>query len=190
MRAGRPLLSSPSSWLAPLAATLLALAGGCATYQTELKQGIQYHASNEYEKSLAIFRALEPDIDSLKDTERVQYYYFRGMTDHRLTTDKYDVSPDARHWLSLAAAGEGETPSSLSNEQVGRMCRTLGDLNRKSYNQGSSDAPVVEFKVCKDRPADDGKADDDAPRRKKDDDDDRPRKKSSDDEKPRKKSDE
>ena len=178
MRAGRPLLPSLPSWLAPAAATLLVLASGCATYQTELKQGIQYQANNEYEKSLAIFRALEPDVDSLKPNERVQYYYFRGMTDYRLITDKYDVAPDARHWLSLAAAGEGDTPASLGNDQVGRMCRALGELNRKSYNQGTGDNPVVEFKVCKDRPADEAKADDDRPRKKSDDDSERPRKKS------------
>ena len=163
MRAGRPLLSSR---FLLAAAALVSFATGCATYQTELNQGINYHASSEYEKSLAIFRALEPDIDSLSNADRARYFYFRGMTDYRLTTDKYDVSADARHWLSLAAASEGDYPSSLANDQVGRMCRALGELNRKSYNQGASDAPVVEFKVCKDRPAEEAKADDDQPRKK------------------------
>lgn len=139
-----------------LLSSLVLLASACATYQTELNQGIKYYESNEHEKSLAIFRVLEPDIDSLKPDERVRYYYFRGMTDYRLNNDKYDVSADARHWLGLAAAAEAETPSSLTNKQLSLMCESLGELNRRSYNQSSNDAPVVEFKVCKDKSTDAG----------------------------------
>jgi|GEM_PF-1410056 len=165
--------------------TLTALSSACATYQTELNQGVKYYESNDHEKSLAIFRVLEPDIDSLKADDRVRYYYFRGMTDYRLNSDKYDVSADARHWLALAAAAEAETPSSLNNKQISLLCEALGELNRRSYNQGASDAPVVEFKVCKDKSTEVGvekadKKDDD----KKDDkkDDDKPKKKKKTDE--------
>ncbi|MCS6901965.1 MAG: hypothetical protein RMJ98_20295 [Myxococcales bacterium] len=144
MRSGRTL----TTILGLIFASLLS---ACATYQTELNQGIKYYESNEHEKSLAIFRVLEPDIDSLKPDERARYYYYRGMTDYRLNNEKYDVSADARHWLSLAAVSEADFPNSLTNRQISLMCEALGELNRKAYNQAASDAPVVEFKVCKDK---------------------------------------
>lgn len=179
MRPGRPTLLS-------IAAILLgSLASACATYQTELQQGIKYYDENtEYEKSLAIFRVLEPDIDSLSPDNRVRYYYYRGMTDYRLNSDKYDVAPDARHWLALAAVGESNTPSSLNGKQIGLMCDALGELNKRAYNQSASDVPVTEFKVCKDRSDAAGVVKDKSDPDKKDKDepksDDKPRKKKSD----------
>jgi hypothetical protein len=177
MRSGRTL----TTLLGP-ALALATLASACATYQTELNQGIKYYESNEHEKSLAIFRVLEPDIDSLKPDERARYYYFRGMTDYRLNNEKYDVSADARHWLGLAAVSEADVPNSLTNRQIGLMCEALGELNRKAYNQAASDAPVVEFKVCKDKSIDMGVE-------KKDDGEKKDDKKSKDEgeEKPKKK---
>lgn len=175
----------------PLAlAALTTLVSACATYQTELNQGIKYHSDSEYEKSLAVFRALEPDIDSLKADDRVRYYYYRGMTDFRLNTDKYDVAADARHWLALAAAAELETPSSLTNKQVSFLCDALGELNKQPYNQGASDTAVVEFKICKDKTTDAGlEASDKGDKKKGDDADAKPKKKGDDDgdSKPKKK---
>lgn len=155
MRSGRTLSTPLGLALAAFAAFSL-LSSACATYQTELNQGIRYYESNEHEKSLAIFRMLEPDIDSLKSDDRARYYYFRGMTDYRLNNEKYDVSADARHWLGLAAVSEADFPNSLTNKQISLLCEAVGQLNKKAYNQAASDAPVVEFKICKDKSVDDG----------------------------------
>lgn len=175
MRSGRTL----PSLLLPALTALLLLPSACATYQTELNQGIKYYENNEHEKSLAIFRVLESDIDSLKPDERARYYYFRGMTDVRLNNEKYDVSADARHWLGLAAVSESEVPNSLTTRQISLMCQNLGELNKRAYNQSTSDALVVEFKVCKDKSVDLGieksenekgdsdKSDEETPKKKK-----------------------
>jgi hypothetical protein len=152
MRSGRTL----PSLVLPTLAALAALASACATYQTELNQGIKYYESNEHEKSLAIFRVLEPDIDSLKPDDRARYYYFRGMTDYRLNNEKYDVAADARHWLGLAAVSEADFPNSLTNKQISLLCEAIGELNKRTYNQAASDAPVNEFRICKDKSVDAG----------------------------------
>lgn len=183
MRSGR----TQPSFVLPALAALAALSSACATYQTELNQGIKYYENNEHEKSLAIFRVLEPDIDSLKPDERARYYYFRGMTDFRLNNEKYDVSADARHWLGLAAVSEADFPNSLTTRQISLMCQSIGELNKRAYNQAASDAPVVEFRVCKDKSVDMGvekeaDAKDDKDEKKKDKDDEAPKKKKKSDE--------
>jgi hypothetical protein len=131
----------PLGALAALVASawLLLGASGCATYQDDLNRSIKYYDGNEHERSLAVLRSIEHDIDSLKPDERVRYYYYRGMTDFRLTTEKYDISADARHWLGLAKAGEDETPSSLNEKQIELLKDTLDKLNRKVYGLGDND---------------------------------------------------
>src|SRR5689334_1676372 len=90
---------SPASIAAgPLLAAALALAwtlssAGCATYRQDLERAKAHYDANEYEKGLALFRVLEPDLDSFSDAEKTQYAYLRGMTDYRLA--------------GLAAAGSG-----------------------------------------------------------------------------------
>lgn len=166
--------------LSPLLVVLaLAPVFGCATYQDDLARGIKYYEGNEHERSLAVLRSLEPDIDSLRPEDRVRYYYFRGMTDYRLANDTFKVRPDARHWLGLAAAGEKDTPAALNEEQKTRLAEALDDLNRDIYGGADTDdAP---------KKKDDG----DAKKKKKGDDDgDAPKKKKKDadsDEEPKKK---
>lgn len=158
--------------LSPLLFVLaLAPLSGCATYQDDLSRGIKYYEGNEHERSLAVLRSLEPDIDSLRPEDRVRYYYFRGMTDYRLANDTFKVRPDARHWLGLAAAGEKETPAALNEEQKSRLGEALDDLNRDIYGgSDTDDAP---------KKKDDG---DGAKKKKKggDDDADAPKKKKKD----------
>ncbi len=112
---------------------------GCATYSDDLRRGVEYYNNHEHERTLAVFRALEADVDSLKPDDRVRYYYYRGMTDYRLITEKYDVSADARHWLGLAKAGETETPSSLTEKELSMLNESLERLNRKIYGIGEGD---------------------------------------------------
>ncbi len=157
--------------LSPLL-VLLALAPvvGCATFQDDLARGIKYYEGNEHERSLAVLRSLEPDIDSLRPEDRVRYYYFRGMTDYRLASDTFKVRPDARHWLGLAAAGEKETPDALKEDQKARLTEALEDLNRDVYGGADTDdAPAKkdEGDGAKKKKKADPDAEADAPKKKK-----------------------
>jgi hypothetical protein len=170
------------AFLAALAAPLVVLAG-CTTYQDDLSRGQKYYEGNEHERALAVLRALEHDLDSLKPEDRVKYFYYRGMTDYRLASDTYKVRPDARHWLGLAQAGEEETPAALSDEQKTRVKEALDDLARDVYGGADNDDSAKK---------DDKKASDGAKAKsKKADDDDAPKKKKAtdggDDDAPKKK---
>ena len=185
----RPRLSLAAVLGAAVAASALAL--GCATYSDDLSRGQKYYDGNEHERALAVLRALEPDIDSLKSEDRVRYYYVRGMTDYRLASDSYKVRPDARYWLGLAQAGEEETHGALTDDQKARVKEALDDLSHDVY--GGADV-VEEKKDSKSDKKADKKSDDDAPKKKKkkdSDDDDAPKKKKNgggdDDDAPKKK---
>ena len=159
-------------------------AAGCSTYSDDLQRSIKYYDANEHERALAVMRSLEADIDSLKPEDRVRYYYFRGMTDFRLANDTFKVRPDARHWLALAAAGELETPSALSEEQKGRLKESLDDLNRDVYGGADTDdAPKKkdDGKKSSKKDDDDDKKDKKKDKKDKDDDKDKKKKKKGDD---------
>jgi hypothetical protein len=79
-------------------ASLLLLASACATYREDLNRGQRLYEENQYEHALAIWRALEADMDSLSRTDQARYAYLRGMTDFRLK-----FRSDARYWLGIAA---------------------------------------------------------------------------------------
>lgn len=157
---------------AAAAAILLgaALVAGCATYTEDLQRGIDYYKNNEHERSLALFRVLESDVDSLQPKDRVRYYFYRGMTDYRLITDKYDVSADARHWLGLAKAAEEEFPESLNEKEAAYLKEALDELNRKAYG-GDADADTDEeapkAKKSKASKSDDADEDEDEKPKKK-----------------------
>src|SRR5688572_1903608 len=88
---------------------------GCATYHDDLVRARAHYESNQHEKALAIFRVLEPDIDSLPTGEQAEYAYLRGMTDYRLAGSSLTANvtggaadpkkayrTNARHWLAIA----------------------------------------------------------------------------------------
>lgn len=129
--------SSPR-WARALVASLFAaaLCASCSTYRSELHRGQRYYEENKYEAALALWRALEPNQDSLSTEERVRYAYFRGMTDYRL-----GYRADARYWLSLAQAGEGLHPASLPLETRQRLEDTLEELNGDVRAAGTSTSP-------------------------------------------------
>ncbi|EYF01285.1 hypothetical protein [Chondromyces apiculatus] len=130
----------------------------CATYSQDLERARSHYDANQYEQALALFRVLEPDLDSFSDAEQAQYAYLRGMTDFRLA----ELSPqgqgiadprkafrdNARHWLALAAAIEKNTPGSVSNDQKTRLTGTLTELNLDVYGgaealpEGAAGAPA------------------------------------------------
>jgi hypothetical protein len=111
---------------------LLALgSSACATYHDDLVRGEKAYEASEDERALAIFRSLEIDTSRLSDSERAHYAYLRGMTDYRI-----GYKAEARHWLSVAAALEQQTPDSLPAEWKKRMTESLKEMNEEVYTAG------------------------------------------------------
>ena len=117
---------------------MVALAfGACATYREDLNRGQRLYEQNEFERSLAIWRYLEEDFDSLSYNDQARYAYLRGMTDYRLAGGKggQDAAyrAHARHWLAVAKAIEQEHSGGLSEQWKQRLEEALGDLNSDVY---------------------------------------------------------
>jgi len=130
-------------FVAVLAVFGLALSlSGCSTYRDHLNRGQRLYDENEYEHALALWRTLEPDMDSLSFNDQARYAYLRGMTDFRL-----GFRPDARHWLAVAKAIEQDHPGGLSAEWKARTEESLNDLNKEIYGGAEaldSDSTAVE----------------------------------------------
>jgi hypothetical protein len=103
----------------------------CNSYGDALSRGQRAFEQSEHERALAIFRALEPDVERLSVNERAHYDYLRGMTDFRI-----GYKAEARHWLALAAAIEKRTPDSLPEDWRRRLGEALKDLNDFVYTGG------------------------------------------------------
>src|SRR4051812_34843756 len=124
---------------------------GCATYKQDLERAQHHYEANQFEPALALFRVLEPDMDSFSPGEQAQYAYLRGMTDFRLASlaqagsgaadPKVGYRTNARHWLGVAAAIEKVTPGGLSADEKARLDETMVDLNRDVY--GGADTAAV-----------------------------------------------
>ncbi|MFO7181853.1 MAG: hypothetical protein DIU78_024355 [Pseudomonadota bacterium] len=104
------------------------LAAGCAIFREDLNRGQRLYEENQYERALAVFRALESDMDSLSTEDRARYAYLRGMTDYRL-----GFREEARHWLGIALAIDTDHAGSLSPEWNQRLQQALDDLNNRVY---------------------------------------------------------
>jgi hypothetical protein len=123
---------------------------GCSTYRSDLDRARAHYDHNEYEAALALFRVLEPDVDSFSNAEHAQYAYSRGMTDFRLAAlanpgtavadPKAAFRANARHWLAIARAIEKETPGGLTQEEKQRLDEALGDLNKDVFGGGEAAA--------------------------------------------------
>lgn len=120
-----------SRWLAVSALVLGVV--GCATYREDLNRGQRFYEENEYERSLAIFRVLEEDMDSLDLNDQARYAYLRGMADYRL-----GFRADARHWLAVAKAIEQEHPGGLGPQWIQLLEQALAELNQEVYGGGES----------------------------------------------------
>jgi hypothetical protein len=104
----------------------------CTTYQDDLSRSQRAFEHADYERALAIFRSLEPDVHSqFSVQEQAQYAYLRGMTDYRVG---YKV--DARHWLALAHALDSARKGVLPKDWRARLKDTLAELNEQVYNAG------------------------------------------------------
>jgi hypothetical protein len=110
---------------------LMLLLAGCSTYRDDLQRGQAAFEQDRYERALAMFRALESDTDQLTTQERGRYAYLRGMTDYRI-----GYRAEARHWLMVARATDGETPGALPTDWKTRLNEALGELNQQVYRDG------------------------------------------------------
>jgi hypothetical protein len=124
-------LKSVRSLAAFLGLALMLGSAACNTYADDLSRGQRAFEESEHERALAIFRALEPDLQRLSLEERGHYAYLRGMTDYRI-----GYKGESRHWLSIAAAIEKEDPGSLPRDWAKRMNESLKDLNEAVYTGG------------------------------------------------------
>ena len=130
------------------------LAGACATYRNDLARAREHYKASEFDKSLALLRVLEDDLDSLTPSERAEYADPRGMTDYRLAElTRATEGPDdpraayrmhARHWLALAAAIEKSQPQALAEADRKRLDDTLAKLNRWAVG-GEEPSPSPEL---------------------------------------------
>lgn len=118
---------------------------GCATYLDDLNRAERHYQSNEHERALALFRAIESDMDSLNAADRARYAYLRGINNYRMSGKKEDgdvssvdksFRSHARHWLSLAKAMERQTPGSLRPEWKTNLDEALRDLNQDVFGVG------------------------------------------------------
>lgn len=109
----------------------------CQSYADQVHRGQSYYEQNLYEQSLAVWRHLEKDLDSLGAAERVRYCYLRGMSGYRL-----EAKEDARYWLSLARAGSRKTKGALEEDELARLEHALGELNAEVYaSLGGNQSP-------------------------------------------------
>ncbi len=121
---------------------------GCRTYQDDLARSQRAFEHADYERALAIFRALEPDLaDRFSLQEQAQYAYLRGMTDYRIG---YKV--EARHWLAVAHALDESSSGMLPQDWSGRMKETLTELNEQVYTAGIETLAESQQEAAKAKP--------------------------------------
>jgi len=124
---------------------------GCTTYVSDLDRAQQHFQTNQHERALALFRVLEPDMDSFDHADRARYAYLRGMNNYRLSGHNDDASSDdsasptemdkafrahARYWIGLARALEQQKPGSLRPEWKAKANSALRDLNQDVFGVG------------------------------------------------------
>ncbi len=105
----------------------------CATYRDQLVRSQVAFERNEYERTLALLRDLEPDMTRLATPEQAEYAYLRGMTDYRI-----GYRSDARHWLAIARAYDEASPGTLPAEWKARTVAALDELDGAVYERGYS----------------------------------------------------
>lgn len=125
---------------------------GCATYLDDLNRAEKHYQANQHERALALFRVIEPDLDSLNHADKTRYAYLRGINDYRMSgkTESGSLTrvdkayrAHARHWLALARSLERMKPGGLQPEWKKNIDEALRDLNQDVYGVGVfPDEPV------------------------------------------------
>lgn len=102
----------------------------CATPHETLRIAEASFTRNDYARTLAILRTVDPS--RLDPPGQATYAYLRGMTDYRL-----GLAEDARHWLALALAlqdrGVTHASAHLSSDWE---ARTRDALERLATDDG------------------------------------------------------
>ncbi len=138
-RARGPLASS-----VPVALVVGLLVAGCSNYADLLQRGQGYYEQTEYERALSVWRHLDREQRALGPSERVRFYYLRGMTDYRLGYRSH-----ARYWLGLAKVAIPSARTALAEEEVARLDDALDDLGREVYGLKPREQSQVLGDQCK-----------------------------------------
>jgi len=125
---------------------------GCSTYVSDLDRAEKHFQAKQHEQALALFRVLEPDMNSLGAADRARYAYLRGMNNYRLSGQAEDSSlaeasakasdvdnayrAHARYWLGMALALEQVKAGSLRAEWKANADVAMRDLNQDVYGIG------------------------------------------------------
>jgi hypothetical protein len=120
-----------------LALALSTASIGCTTYRDQLVRSQHAFEQNEYERTLGLLRALEPNVTRLATPEQAEYAYLRGMTDYRIGN-----RPDARHWLAIARTYDETSPGMLPTDWKARMTDALDEMNAVVYVDGLGELAV------------------------------------------------
>lgn len=121
----------PVNVVLALALALSSSTLACTTYRDQLVRSQQSFEQSQYERTLGLLRALEPQMFKLATPEQAQYAYLRGMTDYRM-----GYRPDARHWLSIAKTYDDASPGTLPTDWKARMTEALDEMNGVVYGEG------------------------------------------------------
>jgi hypothetical protein len=116
-------------WMLCAAVLLL----GCTTYRDLLDRGQRLYQAQQFERALANWRALEPDMEALTWADQTRYAFLRGMTDLEL-----GFRDDARHWLAMAKAIDAQHPGGLPADWKRKTESALATLNEAVYAAGAS----------------------------------------------------
>jgi hypothetical protein len=117
--------------IALVLALIVTSTASCATYRDQLVRSQTAFEQNDYERTLALLRNLEPDVPRLAMPERAGYAYLRGMTDYRI-----GYRSDARHWLSIARAYDDTSPGTLPTDWKARTIEALDELDAAVHESG------------------------------------------------------
>ena len=135
----RAIIGAMQKALVPvvLALALSTASIGCTTYRDQLVRSQHSFEQNEYERTLGLLRALEPNVTRLATPEQAQYAYLRGMTDYRIGN-----RTDARHWLAIAKTYDETSPGTLPTDWKARMTDALDEMNAVVYIDGLGELAV------------------------------------------------
>ena len=135
--------------------TVVAAGPGCATYETDFHTMARYVEMKRYYRALAIARALEPDVFTLKTQDRIRYYFYRGILNYRLSSPGYKVrcvattpsagrrpAPTVPLWTTMQIITADESGTSA---EVTQLFYALGEARRVRSEQVRFDPPPTNF---------------------------------------------
>ena len=123
-------------------ALLFLLLTGCGAALADLGRAEHDYEDARYEAALEWLEDLEPQATAFDESNRVRYFYLRGMTEYRL-----GHRPAALHYLALTNEMAGEDHVGLQREQTDLLAQALVDLTpteRRSHRPPPRSDPTSE----------------------------------------------